>query len=116
MLRVPVTQERHKYSPWFDVRQTTIYITGSIIQAGYVRRPFWPHETQKTIERNKKSKRGKATSFATGRWQCLPNPSLEEQVGVTLQADASLEEALKGIALPVETVDDFSAWKSSSQA
>jgi len=86
-----------------------------MIQAGYVRRPFWPHDTQETRER-KKSKRGKTTSFATGRWQRLPNPGLEEQVGVTLQADASFEEALKGIALPVETVDDLSAWESSSQA
>lgn len=39
----------------------------------------------------------------------LPNPGLEEQVGVALEANARLEEALKRVALPVETVDDLSS-------
>jgi len=36
----------------------------------------------------------------------LPDPSLEQQVGVALQANASFQEAFKGVALPAEAVDD----------
>jgi len=36
----------------------------------------------------------------------LPDPSLEQQVGIALQANASFQEAFKGVALPAEAVDD----------
>lgn len=39
----------------------------------------------------------------------LPDPGVKQQIGVALQANASLEETLEGVALPVETVDDLSA-------
>ena len=40
----------------------------------------------------------------------LPNPSLKQQVGIGFQTNASLQEAFKGITLPVEAVDDIGPW------
>lgn len=44
------------------------------------------------------------------RRRALPNPSLKQQVSIGFQTNASLEEALKSIALPVEAVDDVGPW------
>ena len=38
-----------------------------------------------------------------------PDSSLQKQIAICFQADASLQETLKGITLPVEAVDHLSS-------
>ena len=42
----------------------------------------------------------------------LPDARLQQEVATALEADASLEEGLERVALPVEAVDDVGAWMS----
>ena len=46
----------------------------------------------------------------------LPDPSLKEQITAPLQANASLQECLKRIALPVKTVNDLSACEGKADS
>lgn len=39
----------------------------------------------------------------------LPDPGLEQEIAVTFQPNASLEESIECVALPTETVDDVRA-------
>lgn len=40
----------------------------------------------------------------------LPDPSLEKQIIIALQTNASFEEAFKSIALSVEAIDNLGTW------
>ena len=68
----------------------------------YLSRPFWPHKPKQDSRYHFFYSR----RAVAGR---LPDPGLKEQVGVALETNAGLEEALERVALPVETVDDLSA-------
>lgn len=46
----------------------------------------------------------------------LPDPGIKEEIAVALDTDAGLEEGLERVALPVEAIDDFSAYRKENMS